>query len=941
MTLLPAPQVLHFDHLGRASLDGMWEFFPGDHELATLEGLAPESILVPGLWEAQGHLELDGVAWYRRRIPIPAGDDERERFWTLRFGAVMDVAEVYWNGALLGVHDSPFTPFELDPTPHVVPGDNVLAVRVFDPPLDHPDHIRSAHGKQGWANHVFPSRPSLYMTYGGIWQPVTLRSHDAAVIEDVFVNSDPDALAVDVVVANRSAEPVTVRLGVRTVGLGAERIVELGGAAGETVRVELGATPAARWHPDAPVLHDLVVTCTLDGRIVDGRQLRYGLRTLRIDGTRLLINGEPYRMKSALVQGFRAEELYAEGSRQAVIDEVRAAQAMGFNTLRLHIKAFDPAYLYVCDQLGMLVHCDLPVAEPIAHEEMGDGNTLTSRRCLTAIAEQVRRDRNHPSIILWSAMNELTLDRIEARDWPNYEVFARALYGAVSRLDPTRPVIENDWVEPDPERVYASPILTAHWYGRLHADYLDKIETASAACADYGRPLYVTEFGDWGLPEMPATPEPAFWDPREVYTAGLTVSRWPAGMGRFVAETQRYQGVSDRLQAEVFRRHDHLGGYCVTELTDVPHELNGLLDLHRQPKPLAVAEITRANQTVLPMLAPPSLVVNTGALLRAPLHVANDGPELVDVEVEVRFSNSVGAMGLDELLATDATGLTAAEVVARFGESVSAVRADRLPAYRASCLGTIEVAVPDVPGGHDLRVTLTAGGVALAENSYPIHVVTRPRPIGPVRVVGGGVTAAALEALGAAIGDDGPTVVAEAALTAGLTGTLRDRLAAGESVVVLAQPPEHASHYPVDVTIDAVETAWGSSVFHFTTDEGVLPSFPRRNVLVAEESTIQARSVLTRIQGDTFPTRPVVIAYKPVPGSMTGTVVGGHVVGTGELIFCQYRLCERAVAGDAAARSLLADVVAWAIDPPARMVRRPVTKADGRSLTYYSWPRKG
>jgi hypothetical protein len=541
-------------------------------------------------------------------------------------------------------------------------------------------------------------------------------------------------------------------------------------------------------------------------------------------------------------------------------------------------------------------------------------------------------------------MNELTLDRIEARDWPNYEVFARALYGAVTRLDPTRPVIENDWVEPDPDRVYASPVLTAHWYGRLHADYLDKIEAASAACAEYGKPVYVTEFGDWGLPEMPATPEPAFWDPREVYTAGLTVSRWPAGMHRFVVETQRYQGISDRLQAEVFRRHDHVGGYCVTELTDVPHELNGLLDLHRRPKPMAVAEIARMNQTVLPMLAPPSLVVTTGEFLRAPVHVANDGAELRDVEVEVRFSNSVGAMGVEELLATDATGLTAAEVVARFGESVSAVRAERLAGYHASGLGWVEVAVPDVPGGHDLRVILSAGGVPVAENRYPIHVVAPPRPLGPVRILGDGAgaaaTVAALEALGAKIGDEGPTVVVEGALAEHLTGALRDLLAAGQPVVVLAQTPDQAAYYPVDVTIDAVETAWGSSVFHFTTDEGVLPSFPRRNVLVAEESTIQARSVLTRVQGDTFPTRPVVIAYKPVPGSITGTVVGGHSAGAGELIFCQYRLSDRAVAGDAAARALLADIVGWAGDPPPRMVRRPVTKADGRSLTFYSWPGK-
>ena len=91
----------------------------------------------------------------------------------------------------------------------------------------------------------------------------------------------------------------------------------------------------------------------------------------------------------------------------------------------------------------------------------------------------------------------------------------------------------------------------------------------------------MTEFGDWGLPSMPEREEPPFWDPREVYAAGLASSRWPEAIGRFVRETHRYQGISDRLQLEVFRRHDHIGGYCVTELTDVPHEFNGLLDLHR------------------------------------------------------------------------------------------------------------------------------------------------------------------------------------------------------------------------------------------------------------------------------------------------------------------------------------------------------------------------
>src|SRR5215217_9203564 len=175
---------MQFDSRGRASLDGVWDFFPGDYDLAELVDLVPEPIHVPGLWEAQGWLDLDGVAWYRQTFDL----SDTSGHWTLRFDAVMDRAEVHLNGMAIGAHDQAFTPFELDITAALHPGENVLAVRVFDPSLADADHRRMAHGKQGWANHVFPSRPSLYMTYGGIWQGVTLRRHGPVAVADVFVN---------------------------------------------------------------------------------------------------------------------------------------------------------------------------------------------------------------------------------------------------------------------------------------------------------------------------------------------------------------------------------------------------------------------------------------------------------------------------------------------------------------------------------------------------------------------------------------------------------------------------------------------------------------------------------------------------------------------------------------------------------------------------------
>ncbi len=510
-------------------------------------------------------------------------------------------------------------------------------------------------------------------------------------------------------------------------------------------------------------------------------------------------------------------------------------------------------------------------------------------------------------------MNEIGERNQRTRVTPGYEAFVRTVVAAIEKEDGTRPVIENDWVEPDPDRVFCSPILTGHWYGRLHAEYLSKLDRKAEALRDVGRPLFITELGDWGLPEMPLLADAPFWDARASYAAGLAATLWPSSMARFVHETQRYQGLSDRLQIEILRQHDHIGGYCLTELTDVPHEFNGLLDLHREPKPLAVQEVTRVNQPVLPMLRLQSLVVVSGDLIPAALHVANDGPALSDVTVELRV-----------------------------GRSMTAVRIGDLPADTVTAAGVVSVGTPAVPGAHDLLLTLRAQGRVVAENFYPVHIVAEPIAGYAVQVVGAGPTAEALHSALAAVGAEaagsGPTFVAEGALEAELGMELAAQLGAGATVVVLAQAVESGEHYPVPVELAAVETAWGSSVFHFTTDCGGLPSLPRRNLLVAEESTVQARNVVIRVAEEPFPDEPVVISYKPVPGSITGTVVGLHRVGSGRLILCQYRLTAGAAGGDAAARALLADLVRWAADPRPPTAADRVTKDDGRALTYYSFP---
>jgi hypothetical protein len=368
----------------------------------------------------------------------------------------------------------------------------------------------------------------------------------------------------------------------------------------------------------------------------------------------------------------------------------------------------------------------------------------------------------------------------------------------------------------------------------------------------------------------------------------------------------------------------------------VPRELNGLLDLHRNAKEIAAAEIRRANQRVLPMLRLESLVSEAGARITATVHVANDGEPLRDVTIEVLFGDSAAPVGVDRLLATDTSDLPLEMILARFDRDPWGAEIPDLPGYRPTEIGDATLTAPSVPGSHDLVIRLRAGGRLVSENRYPIHVVATTGVACRVNAADER-TREAFAAAGVASDADGVVVVSEDALEGGASDLAERTLRGGGTVVVLAHGVDALANAPLAIRGVELQTEWGSSVFHFTPDVGATPSLPRRRVLVAEDSTIHARSAVVDVEGATFPTVPIVIAYKPDPGAITGTVVGEHRVGDGRLIFCQYRLVEPALAGDAAARAMLRDLATWATAPYGVPERETLATPDGRPLYLYAF----
>jgi hypothetical protein len=227
-----------------------------------------------------------------------------------------------------------------------------------------------------------------------------------------------------------------------------------------------------------------------------------------------------------------------------------------------------------------------------------------------------------------------------------------------------------------------------------------------------------------------------------------------------------------------------------------------------------------------------------------------------------------------------------------------------VPGWAAVAAGTVDLPVPPAPGPYDVTLRLLAAGRQVAANTYPVRAVAPPPVDSPEHPSRWSATLPQPA--------PGVTVVGEGALDAAAGERVRERLAAGETVVVLAQELGAVAWYPVAVEMAEVATAWGSTVFHFTCDQRALPSLPERAVLAGEDATVVPTHLLTRVGDRTWPETTVVGAFKPVPDPLAGPVVGAMAVGGGRLVTCQYRLQEPARRGDPAALAILGDLLRWA-----------------------------
>jgi hypothetical protein len=548
-------------------------------------------------WNAQFDDLRDyvGVAWYR--IPFSVQASRQKQRVMLRFDAVDHAAEVFVNGEVVGTHEGAYTPFAFDVTGKVKPGRNELVVRVVDPPaagrgkdprFPELNYDEIPRGKQNW-----------YIQNGGLWQPVWLDVRPELFIEALRVTPKVTG-EVDVEAelgGGTLARAATLRVEVRD--RAGALVATLPAAAAEragTVRVSGRVNAPALWSPASPALYTVVAT--LSGAVRDRVSDRFGFREFTARDGRFYLNGEPYYMIGALDQDFYPDTIYSTPGKAYVVDMMRKGRALGLNLLRCHIKVCDRDYLEAADEVGMLVWYEVP-----SWERWTEASVARGKRIFEVMT---KRDWNRPSIIIQTLINEawgIDMKQADQRkgllDW--FEE-ARPMLAPLGRLlVDNSPCCDNFHMKTDIDdfhQYFSIPDNADRW-DKWVADFATRPKWAFSAHGDAVRtgqePLVVSEFGNWGLPELPK--DLPWWFPRDF--DGRTITR-PAGLfDRFhghgfdrvfhdyptlARETQWRQFLSLKHEIESMRRHNAIQGYVITEFTDINWEANGLLDMWRRPK---------------------------------------------------------------------------------------------------------------------------------------------------------------------------------------------------------------------------------------------------------------------------------------------------------------------------------------------------------------------
>jgi beta-galactosidase/beta-glucuronidase len=514
------------------NLNGQWDFCVNEkgREIGSeiTVPFCPESSL-----SGIGKKEFMKRVWYRRKIGL-SPEQLRGRV-LLHFGAADYLATLWVNHKEIGRHEGGYTPFSFDITQDVQEGENEIALRCDDDTRD----PLVCSGKQSERRDSYGC---MYTRTTGIWQTVWLEFLPRAYIRSAVYQPDPENACLHL----RAKVEGQGSLCAKAFWEGKEVCSASAQVSGGAVRLTLPLSETHLWEVGRGGLYGLELSFGED--VV---RSYFGLRSLRLEGHKFLLNGKSVFQRLVLDQGFYPDGIYTAPTAQALENDIKLSMAAGFNGARLHEKVFEPLFLYYCDKLGYLAWGEFP-------NWGGDtSDPALLHKILPQWCEAVERDRNHPSIVGWCPFNE-THDG-------QYAETLRVVYETTKRLDPTRPCIDTSgYVH------VATDIFCVHDYEQNpekfaahYAKFDEEFHDSKRGCGyQPGQPMFVSEYGGiaWGLDE-----------------------NWHWGYGKAPKDEAEFKARYEAL-TNALLDHPKMFAFCYTQLTDVEQERNGIYTYGRQPK---------------------------------------------------------------------------------------------------------------------------------------------------------------------------------------------------------------------------------------------------------------------------------------------------------------------------------------------------------------------
>jgi beta-galactosidase len=348
-----------------------------------------------------GKLPWWGTAWYRKHFAVSPADKGKQFY--LEIDGAMAYASVWLNGHFVGGWPYGYASFELDLTPYIETGrDNVIAIRLDNPPESSRWYPGGGIYRNVWLVKTAPVHVAHWGTY--ITTPEVNPTVATANLKVTLENNS--AMPADVVVGTQVYEILRGIRAAKPVATSAMSALSIAAGTRTTTSLDVRVTKPKLWSISKANLYTALTFVKLNGRIIDTQETAFGIRTIKFDVAKgFLLNGEQVRL-NGVCDHHDLGALGAAINLRALERQLEILKEMGVNAVRTSHNPPAPELLDLCDRMGIVV-MDEAFDAWRRGKKKNDYHLLFDDWHEKDLRAQIRRDRNHPSIILWSIGNEI------------------------------------------------------------------------------------------------------------------------------------------------------------------------------------------------------------------------------------------------------------------------------------------------------------------------------------------------------------------------------------------------------------------------------------------------------------------------------------------------------------------------------------------------------